>query len=376
MKTYTTFGAILALLIFSCSKSDNGQIDEGGTTNVEADYVTLLSKDGLLRPQLLHANAESITLNPSQSSLSQKTTPELSSVDGSYFLQYHKDGNCGGQVSKHDFRTDTTTDFLVFTDLNDCNLTATAIAKSDDFLFVSYVVTSSEPYDYFVRVIDVNSSEFSSVDVTLDKKPVGLTVAGGRLFILTLDELITDENSLSVLDMSNNTLVHEMSLGNDARRVFTDVQDNVIISYDELHTTLNSSSLAFEYTQYNEATAPKFSSSESANFDSNGRLFYPMDPASNSSYPLVPATYDFSKKLVTLYAFENFLTEAKRNFEYEIETTTAVGYDEKNDLMLVGYKKRTGATKEGGLLRLKLEPELVFVDNIDLDGVPEEIVIN
>ncbi len=378
MKTYTTFCAFLALVIFSCSKSDNGSGDgdKGGDTSVDADYVTLLSKDGFLRPQLLNANAEVITLNPAESALSEKTIPDHSYVDEFYFLQYHKDGNCGGQVTKHNFKSDTTTDIPVFTDVNDCDLTATAIAKSGNSLFISYIITSAVPVSYLVRIIDLNSSEFSSVDVTLDKKPIDLAVANNRLFILTLDEMITDENSLSVLDISNNTLIHEMNLGYSVRRIFADSHDNVIISYDELHTTLNSSSLAFEYTQYEGSTAPKFAASKSSNFDLEGRLFYAMEPGSNSEYPLVPAIYDFSKKLVILYAYENFLTEAKRNFEYEIETTTAVGYDEKNGLMLIGYKKMNSAAQEGGLLRIKLAPEPELIDNIDLDGVPTEILID
>lgn len=376
MKTYIRLCALLALVIFSCSKSENSSEQEIEKTSVDADYIALLSKDGNIMPQLLNANAEVITLNPAESSLTEKPIPDLSFVAGSDFLQYHKDGNCGGQITKHSFKSDMTTDISVFTDLDDCDLTATAMAKSENSLFISYVVTSSEPSDYLVRIIDLSTSEFSSIDVTLDKKPVGLTIANNRLFILTFDEMITDENSLSVMDISTKTLIHEMDLGYSVRRIFTDVQDNIIISYDELHTALNSSTMAFDYIQYEGETAPKFANSESSNFDLEGRLFYPMDPGSNSSYPLVPAIYDFSKKLVVLYAFENFLTEAKRNFEYEIETTTAVGYDEQNGLMLIGYKKMSGASKEGGLLRIKLAPEPAMIDNIDLDGVPTEILIN
>ncbi|MEP3210355.1 MAG: hypothetical protein ABJN95_14235 [Maribacter sp.] len=378
MKTYFTFCVLFVFLIFSCSKSDS--ISENEEENidpgVDADYVTLLSKGGMLKPQLLNANGEAVTLNPEASSLTEKEIPDLSCIDGSYFIQYSKDGNCGGQVTKHDFSSDTTTDIAVFTDLNDCDLTATAIAKAGNSLFISYVVTSVNPDDYFVRVIDLNTSEFNSVDVTLPKKPVDLTVANNRLFVLTLDELITDENSLSVMDISNNTLIHEMNLGYSVRRIFTDIQDNVIISYDELHTTLNSSSMAFEYTQYDGNTAPNFSTSESLNFDLSGRLFYPMDPGSNSSYPLVPAIYDFAKKLVVLYAYENLMTEEQRNFEYEIKTTTTVAYDEKNGFMLIGYEKLSSATKDGGLLRIKLTPEPVMIDNIDLDGVPNAILFN
>lgn len=378
MKSYFTICTLFALVLFGCSKSDNGSDEDGEKkmTSIDADYVTLLSKNGNLKPQLLNANAELITLNPVESALAEKLIPDLSFIDGFNFLQYHSDGNCGGQVSIHNFNSDTTIEIPVFTDFNDCNLTTTSIAKFEDFIFISYEITSANPSSYLVRIIDASTVEMSSVDVTLDEKPVDLTFANNRLFILTVDELVTDENNLFVMDMSSKTLVHEMGLGYGVRRIFTDIEDNVIISYNELHTTLNSSTMAFEYTQYESGTEPKFAASESSNFDLEGRIFYPMEPSSNSSYPLVPAIYDFSKKLVILYAYENFLTEAKRNFEYEIETTTAVGYDEKNGLMLIGYKKINSASKEGGLLRIKLAPDPAFIDNIDLDGIPVEIMIN
>ncbi len=378
MKTYFTICVLFVLLIFGCSTSEpfSENEEENIDPGVDADYVTLLSKNGMLKPQLLNANGEAVTLNPETSALTEKAVPDLSCIEGSYFIQYSKDGNCSGQVTKHDFSSDTTTDIAVFTDLNDCDLTATAIAKAGNSLFISYVVSSASPDDYFVRIIDLNTSEFNSVDVSLPKKPVDLTVANNRLFVLTFDELITDENSLSVMDIANNTLIHEMNLGYSVRRIFTDIQDNVIISYDELHTTLNSSSMAFEYTQYEGNTAPNFSNSESLNFDLSGRLFYPMDPGTNSAYPMVPAIYDFSKKLVVLYAYENLLTEEQRNFEYQIKTTTTVGYDEKNGFMLIGYEKLSSAATDGGLLRIKLTPEPAMIDNIDLDGVPTAILIN
>ncbi|MFS4491519.1 hypothetical protein [Maribacter sp. 2308TA10-17] len=376
MKTYFTFCALFALVFLGCSKSDDPSSEVEGGKSIDADYIVLLSKDGILKPQLLNANAEVVTLNPAESSLTEKANPDLSFVDGANFIQYHKDGTCNAQVISHNFKNDTNKEIAAFSDLDDCNLTAKAIAKSDDFLFISYELTGSNSSAYFVRIIDLGASELSAIDVTLDKNPVDLAVANNRLFILTSDGLMTEEHSLSVMDISNNTLIHELDLGFRARRIFTDVQQNIIISNDALHTTLNSATMAYEYTQYDNATAPNFSTSESTNFDLSGRLFYPMNPGENSSYPLVPAIYDFSKKRVTLYAYENFLTEAKRNFEYEIETTATIGYDEANGLMLIGYQKMNSASKLGGLLRIRLAPEPAVIDNIDLDGVPYEIIIN
>lgn len=228
-----------------------------------------------------------------------------------------------------------------------------------------------------VRVIDTSTDDFSFVDVSIDKKPVDFAIASNRLFVLTLDEVITDENSLSVMDLRTNSLIHEMELGYDARRIFSSSNDDIIIGYDELHSVMNSNTLDVFYTQYeDDGTAPKFAFSNSRNFDNNGKLYYPADPGSNSTYPLVASSYDFENKLVVLYAFDQLLSEEERNFEYKIKTTSAVNFDAENSLVLIGYEKIEG-TKKGGLLRIKLNTsnEVTNIDNIDLDGIPFEIFV-
>lgn len=377
MKTYNIFYALLALVIVSCSKSDSDAStpQEEKSKSIDADYVMLLNEDGMLSTQLLNANAEVITLNPETSTLIEKTIPDLSSMKGSSFLQYHKTDNCGGAIVQHDFSTDASTEIVVFNDLMDCDLTATAITFSDNSIFISYKLVNTNPDSYMVRIIDAKSADFSFVDVGLDKKPVDLAIANNKLFILTIDELITDENSISVLDLNNNTLIHEIGLGYDAQRIFKDVDDNIIISYEELHTTLNSSSMSVVYTQYETETAPNFVNSTSNQFDISGNLYYPSISGQHSAYAEIPAVYDFNQNLIVLYAFENFLTESKRDFEFEIGTTTAVGYDQENNLILIGYKK-AGTSKKGGLLRVKPAPEPAFIDNIDLEGIPYEIIVN
>ncbi len=381
MKTYNIIYVLLALLVIGCSKPEEGTgDDEVGKEqeeekSVDADYVMLLTSGGTLTTQLLNANAETITLNPAESALTEKAIPQLTAINESSFFQYHKQNDCGGKITQHDFNTDEMSEIELFDDLGDCMLTAKAISFSNSSLFIAYELEiDTKNYEYMVRIIDLNSSEFSFVDVPLNKKPVDLAIANDRLFILTLDVEISNENYLSVMDLSSNTLVHETNLGFRARRIFRNLNDDVIISYDELHSTLDSSNLSFVYTNYAPGTEPKFTSNTTDHFDLEGRLYYPVNSEATSIYPEIPAVYDFSQNLTTLYAFENFLTEAKRDFEFEIETTTAVNYDRENNLILIGYKK-TGKDK-GGLLRIKPASDPEFIDNIDLDGVPYEIFVN
>lgn len=375
MKSYNIIIVLLALLVIGCSKSDEGTGGEEKQESVDADYVTLLTKGGKLTTQLLNANAEVITLNPAESSLAENTIPQLTSIGGTAFFQYHKESDCGGKITMHDFATDEMEEILLFDDMEDCELTANAIAFSDTSLFVAYELEiDSKTHEYMIRVINLNSSDFTFIDVPLSKKPTDLSVANNRLFILTLDVDISDENYLSVMDLSSNSLIHEMNLGFRARRIFKNMAEDIIISYDELHTTLNSTNMTVVYTNYGVGTEPKFTTNTTDHFDFDGRLYYPIVSESVSTYPEIPAVYDFTQNLVTLYAFENFLTEAKRDFEFEIETATAINYDKENNMILIGYKKLD--EEKGGLLRIKPAPEPAFIDNIDLDGVPYEIFIN
>lgn len=374
MKTYNIIHVLLALLVIGCSKSDEGTGGEEEQKSVDEDYVMLLTNGSNLTTQLLSANAAVITLNPAESSLAENTIPQLTSIGGTEFYQYHKESDCGGKITMHDFATDTMEEILLFDDMNDCMLTAKAIAFSDSSLFVAYELEiDSKIPEYMIRVIDLNSDDFTFIDVPLSKKPMDLSFANNQLFIMTHDVEISDENYLSVMDLSSNSLIHEINLGFRARRIFTNMADDIIISYDELHTTLNSTNMSVVYTNYGAGTEPKFTTNTTDHFDLDGRLYYPIVSESVSVYPEIPAVYDFSQNLVTLYAFENFLTEAKRDFEFEIETATTINYDKENNMILIGYKKLD--KQKGGLLRIKPTPEPVFIDNIDLDGVPYEIFI-
>lgn len=380
MKTYKIFYVLLACwVVFGCSKSeDGGTLDGDNSPNppeTKADYTLLLQKEGTLTSILLNAEAEVITVNPDESPFPNMTFPQLTYTDGSLLGLYQKKTPCSGKIMTYDFKEDLSQEMEVFTDLGDCNLTANAIARSEDIFFVAYQLeVTSKATAYFVRAWNLNSEESEFTDIELDKKPVQMVFVNNKLFILTLDEEITDEYALSVMDTGTNLLIHEMDLGFDVRRIFKTPEKDIIISYDELHTTLDSAAMSFEYTQYGEDTEPNFTESDFNYFDGNGKMYYEMLSGSNSIYPFIPAVYDFDENLAVLYAFENFLTEAQRDFEFEIESTSMVSYDEENELILIGYKKSSDDGK-GGLLRIKPLPNPEFIDNLDLEGIPFQIFV-
>jgi len=377
MKTYKLCYAFMALLIICCSKSDN-ETEVGGSTEkgIDSDYTLLVDENGTLSGRLLNANATTIEVGSENSGFDTTTKPQLTFENEGLLSMYLKKSNCSGSVVIHDFKNKASDTYAVFEDIASCDLTANAIAHNGDTIYIAYdMETEAMNNDYFVRVIDISTDVPSPVDVELDQKPVDLAYANNRLFILTIDENSSQDYKLFVIDAATLSIVHEMELGLDVKKIFKNPEGNIIIGYSNLHTTLNSSTMAFAFTNYGENTEPNFFDSRFRHFDTSGKMYYEMPPGSNSIYPVVAAIYDFDKNNTVLYAFENFLTETQRNFEYEIDRTTLVGFDEKNEILLIGYSK-SDESGEGGLLRIKIGTEPKLVDNLDLSGIPYALFID
>jgi hypothetical protein len=198
-------------------------------------------------------------------------------------------------------------------------------------------------------------------------------LTNNRLFILTFDEDITDENGMVVLDLVTNTPVYENNLGYNVRQLLKNKDGNLLICYDGLHTIFNSTTLGVQYVNYGVGTEPNFSSAKSTHFDLEGKLYFER-PTGDEIHPNIPAVYDFDLSTTYLYLFENFLTQEQIELEYEIGDTTMVSYDTTNNLILIGYQK-TGDTGKGGLLRIKRTPDPELVDQIDLEGIPYDIYL-
>jgi hypothetical protein len=375
MKTYSIIYALLALVVVGCIKSSDSQLIEEieeKESFFNADYILLQESNGVLSTQLLKSSETRIDLSPAESAFSNVPLSDVLFLKESIFANYTKLTDCSGQVTVHDFSDDTSNIVAVFDDLIECNVSVTSIAVESNILYVSYVLEETSKTDtYFVRAIDLSASEDNIVDVALDKKPLQIIFTGGKLFVLTIDLEITDEYSLTVIDGASTTVIHEIGLGYDVEQIFVDTDQNVIISYQELHTILNSATMGVQYIGYEEGKEPIFSDSKFNRFDDQGRLFYKR-PIEDAAYSKIPAIYDFSNNLAILYFYENFLTASQLEFEYKIGDTTMVSYDDENSIMLVGYQKLDDESK-GGLLRIQLEPAPKVLDNLDLDGVPYQI---
>ncbi len=378
MKSYTLFSALLVLFAMGCSKSDEPGHDGKIKSGNEAAYTLILKGNGQLNATPLNADGETLAINTAESGFKDTAEPQLISEEGKVLTMYHSKSDCSGEITVHDFNGDTSRRFEVFTDLGTCNLSALAIVNSGNTVYIAYGLAQNMgkgSSEYFVRAIDISSDDATFIDTSLAYKPVGLAFAKNQLFVLGVDENITGEHKLSVLDADTRTVVFTANLGFKALGIFKNPDDNIIISYDELHTTINSATLSFNFTRYPANAAPNFIGSEFRHFDSSGKMYYAMLAGPLSLYSRIPAVYDFHKNSAVLYAYENFLTAAQRNFEFKIENTTVVQYDETNNLLLIGYKK-SGGDEKGGLIRVKPVPVPEFVGNLDLPGIPYAIYID
>lgn len=375
MKTYSIIYALLASVVIGCSNSSDSQLIEEieeKESFFNADYILLQENNSVLSAQLLKSSETRIDLSPAESTFSNVPFSDVLFLKESIFANYTKLTDCSGQVTIHDFSDDTSNIVAVFDDMVECNLSVTSIIVEGNILYVSYVLEETSKIDtYFVRAMDLSVSEDNIVDIVLDNKPLQMAFTNGRLFVLTIDLEITDEHSLSVIDGANKTVIHEIGLGYDVEQIFADTDQNMIISYQELHTILNSSTIGAQYIGYEDGKEPMFSDSKFNRFDDQGRLFYKR-PIEDAVYSKIPAIYDFSNNLAILYFYENFLTTSQLEFEYKIGDTTMVTYDDINNIMLVGYQKLDD-DKKGGLLRIQLEPVPELLDNLDLDGVPYQL---
>jgi hypothetical protein len=363
----------VCFVVISCSKSDGATEDNIiKDPGAGAAYQLLLVQEGSLIGLSLEANKESMVVNTSGNNFETTALPQLEFKDGNEITLYQQTGDCSGALMNYNYQSDTFVEKAIFSDLGICSLQVNAVAASNASYYVAYAIeVSPMPTSYFVRVIARNT-QAAPVDIPLPKKPVGLTFANNRLFVLVLDEEVTDENALMVFEAATNGFLIEVNLGYNAQGIFKNKAGNLIVAYEELHTLLNSETLALQYVNYQSGKEPNFAGSSLNHFDDQGNLYYEMPPGTNSMYPLVPAVYDFGQNLTVLYAYENFLTEVQRTVEFKIETTTLVGFDEKNDYLLVGYSKSDGSGT-GGLFRIKPIPEPALIDHLSLEGIPYDI---
>ena len=380
MQTYRIYLLSLALFLVGCSDNTDGdQESKEEFPNVDATYSLLLQTNELLSLIKLNADAETIFLDPGISEFENSSLPKVTYRDGDEISIFNSQSDCSGRVSLYDFKNDALQKTVVFDDLGICDLVVHALAHSGNDLYIGYEVPAQGAKEtlYYLRTIDISNSEPETVDIELDKRPLQAVFSNNMVFILSVDLEDDNRNYLMVFDTVKEDLVADINLGFDVLRLFKSDAGNIIVSYPELHNIVSSSSMAIvKTTRYEDGKEPKFGDSESSFSDEQGNLYYSMPTNfSGTSYPNIPAVYDFETNTAILYYYENFLSEQEQLVEFKIGSTTMVSYDAKNNIIIIGYKK-SGEPDKGGLLRIRPIPNPAFIDNINLSGVPFELYTN
>lgn len=374
MKTYKYVVCFaLAFSFFACEKSSEQVAEEEVATSVQVDYTVFLQNNNLLNGVVVGSGNEEFAVKSTLSSFTDIPSNAITYKTATG-ISYYATTNCLATLQWYNAETSITESVSLFEDINACDINVLSMAHSNELLAVAYErELLGKDKQFVVRINSLIGSVNDPTEISLDKKPVDVVISTDRLFVLTINEFITDEFHLSAIDLNTNEVLMELDLGLDAQRLFTNSSGDIIISYPELHTILDPVTLDKSYTTYGENTEPGFITTTDFYIDNSGKFYFQKNVPS-AEIEEVPAIYDFEKNSTVVYLFENFLTETELNMKYSVANTSAIAYDEKNNYVLIGYEKN-GQTDKGGILRITPAPDFKLIDNIDLDGVPRTIFV-
>ena len=363
---------VLAFCFIACEKSSE-VITDDITVGPAADYTIFLENNNQLNAIVVGSTDEGMVLKNAVTSFADTPSSSLkyrTFNDISFFYN----SNCQAYLQWFNAIDGSNKSIELFTDVDPCSIHVSAISHTDESIFLAYERDLvGKDKQYMIRIASLTGKVDSFTEIELDKKPVDVITILNRLFVLTLDEYVTDTYYLSVIDLSTNDNLIELDLGSDATKLFADNYGHIIISYPELHITLDPITLDKSYTTYGANTEPGFLDTEDSFLDASGKLYF-QKRMSSAAIETVPAIYDFENNSTVVYLYENFLSESELHVKYSIAKTTSIGYDDKRKFVLIGYKKK-GQLDKGGILRISPAPDFKIIDNIDLEGVPNTIFV-
>lgn len=373
MKTYPLVAVLMMAFSFvACEKSNETVPDELSSGSV-ANYTVFLKSNDRLSTQFIGSTDEGLFLKNESPTFFEIPSNALKYRSSDKITCYFTT-NCKAKVQLYNVANDASTVQEIFSDLDVCSISVTAISQTNDYLILSYVrELAGKERQLMLRFISLASENLEFIDIPLDKKPVDMISSSNRLFVLTLDEFVTDAFHLQVIDMTSKEPVMELDLGKKATKLFKNNAGDIIIGNPDLHTTLNPITLEKSYTMYGENTEPGFLTTNDSFMDSYGKLYF-QKTIPSAQIQTVPAIYDFQKNKTVVYLYENFLSETELKVKYDIAATTSIAYDEQNDFVLIGYAKNN-KLDEGGILRIRPTPNFKIIDNIDLAGIPQTIFV-
>lgn len=373
MRLYANFISVFCLLLTACSKEGVSESPITTEQNVEVNYSILQTSDDILSEVNIIADRENILASNRSQAFESIAMPLLTNFSLDEALFYNNTSDCSGELLNYDLDKDTSKEFSFFEDSKNCDRQIYAIKTADTGFFILYSLPGDFLKDekFYLRLVDNKDLESGFEDFEMDKKPTQLVYANGRLFLLVEDLALGNVYSMQVFDLQKKEWILEINLGDEVERLIRTPDNNLMITYPDLHNVYSTITLdVLSSTRYLEGTEPHLGETEIHHFAPDGKVYFASATNLNGTiYPQIPAVFDFERNTTILYYYENFLTEEEQRFEFDIGNTTAVAYDSKNNLMLIGYQKSQNPNK-GGFIRIKPAPNPQMVDQTNLEGIP------
>ena len=356
-------------LLVSCSSdnSDGPPKDELPDPGVATNYNVFIEENGSYSFQDFAADA--LDIEPVGSvGVNSSANPLFSDIEQSVFGLLLPRVDCGVDILR--ITPESTSQKSILEKLEACSIEVLGFAQSTQASFIVYSDTDPVSSEITYSVRSMSADGMSIIDAQLPGRAVDLDFASGKLFVLAY--LSEAESNSAILeynqDLSGDPVAHPVSTGG---KLLTSLgSDRILLGFDDAHQVYQASSMTLaDNILYQPGTEPGFTHESPASDPQGSLLYYLFDDPQTPVKERIAAIYESDRRTLVLYLVENFLSPDQREFQFDVGTVSAVGYDWANDLLIIGYQ-RASTPSMGGLLRLGLQPEFKFLDQTDLPGVP------
>ena len=355
----------------SCSKPDTPAPQEGPVAGVPAEYTVLTASEGLLQANYFHTDGLALEPVEPASPFTAQALPALFYRDASSITFLPDEAGCAASVAWFDSRDGRYLQREALDGLDPCQTEVLALfhAGTDLYLALQNTEAGDKPPAYRVRRIPLDGGP--ATDQMLPARPVDLTRVGNLLFVLTLDAFDTLQNTLEVFAADLSEPVHSLELGFDAGTLLRLDPSRLLVSYPEKHLIMEAETLrTLQTVRYAEGLSPGFYGKAPLVSEDGGRLFYLYGaPREGGGFQQIPALYDLDRNTAVFYYFENFLNPVELDLEYGVSEARAIGFDARNEYLLVGYARGQDGLN-GGIFRLDIGQDFRLVDQTDLPAPP------
>jgi hypothetical protein len=370
MKSYLPLLGVGLWLLGSCSTSDPSPEGNPNPEGVPVDYTVITQRDNELLLFNYRADADEIAFLSEGPAFTKTEDPLVWNQDANGFSAVLPEGDCSGRAIWINASSGDLQEQAALSGLSPCEIEILALAHAPGKLYIAYSVSpAGEESAYFgLRKLDMYNGEYR--DIVLDARPVDLDRVGDRIYVLVSDQGEASLNIIEIFEASTLEFIHDTEVGFEAELLMRLGSDRLLLGLPDAHKELNSSTLqVMDNVRYQEGTEPGFSAKQPLASPEGGELYYRYLMRENQE---IGAIYHLARRTVVLYDFKNFLRPDQLEFEYNIGSATALGYDANNEILIIGYREASG--QKGGILRVETEPSLRFIDQLSLPSPPVAIL--